>query len=151
MLFGNPSLLTRIAIGKSVGFAFGIIGFFMLPFFWPDVGMHLRIGFLFWYATVGAVIAVFGVVTWHPILHLPLPWWFRSTLIGSWMNLLLILMAWREMQALVNAVFGPDSMLASPYWGVFEGAVVGLLIGWLCTRFGGEGKATVDAMTKPSD
>jgi hypothetical protein len=29
--------------------------------------------------------------------------------------------------------------------------VVGLLTGWLCTKFGGEGKATVDAMTKPSD
>jgi len=149
MLFGNPSLFTRIAIGKSVGFALGIIGFFLLPVIWPEVGMHLRVGFLFWYATVGAMIAVFGVVTWHPVLHLPMPWWFRAPLIGAWMNLLLILIAWSEMQALMNAVFGPDGILATPYWGVAEGAVVGLLIGWLCTKFGGEGKATVDAMSGP--
>lgn len=150
MLFGNPSLFTRIAIGKGVGFVLGIIGFFALPWFWPEVPMELRVGFLFWYATVGAMIAVFGVVTWHPILHLPMPWWFRAPVIGAWMNLLLILIAWSEMQALMTATFGPDGMFASPYWGVVEGALVGLLIGWLCTKFGGEGKETVDAMSQPS-
>ncbi|MEQ8322299.1 MAG: hypothetical protein RH946_18705 [Rhodospirillales bacterium] len=50
----------------------------------------------------------------------------------------------------MNAAFGSDGMLSTPYWGVFEGAVVGLLIGYLCTKFGGEGKATVDAVTAPS-
>ena len=149
MFFGNPSMFTRLVIGKLVGLVLGIIGFFLLPFFWPEVSMHLRVGFLFWYATFGAMIAAFGVVTWHPVLKLPLPWWFRAPLIGAWMNLLLILIAWSEMQGLMNAVFGPDSMLSTPYWGVFEGAVVGLLIGYLCTKFGGEGEGTVDAMSHP--
>lgn len=150
MLYGNPSLFTRIVIGKGVGFVLGVIGFFALPWFWPEVGMELRVGFLFWYATVGAMIAVFGVVTWHPVLHLPMPWWFRAPMIGAWMNLLVVLIAWSEMTALMSATFGPDGFLASPYWGVAEGALVGLLIGWLCTKFGGEGKATVEAMSQPS-
>ena len=40
-------------------------------------------------------------------------------------------------------------MLASPYWGVVEGALIGPLLGGLCTKFGGNGKATVDAMSGP--
>lgn len=150
MLFGNPSLFTRIAIGKGVGFVLGIIGFFMLPWFWPEVPMELRIGFLFWYATVGAMIGVFGVVTWHPVLHLPMPWWFRAPLLGAWMNLLVVLIAHTDLSAMMAAGFGAESFLNSAYWLVLEGALVGLLIGWLCTKFGGEGKATVDAMSQPS-
>jgi hypothetical protein len=149
MLFGNPSLFTRIVIGKGVGFALGIIGFFMLPILWPGVPMELRIGFLFWYATVGAMIAVFGVVTWHPVLHIPMPWWFRAPLIGAWMNLLIVLIAHGELSTMMMSAFGAGSLWNSVYWLVLEGALVGLLIGGLCTKFGGEGKATVDAMSAP--
>ena len=31
-MFGNPSLVTRIAVGKTVGLAFGLIGFLMMPY-----------------------------------------------------------------------------------------------------------------------
>ena len=148
MLFGNPSLLTRIAIGKGVGFILGLIGFFLLPSFWPEAGMHFRIGVLFWYVTVGAIIGVFGVLTWHPIFKMPFPWWVRAPIIGAWLNLQLILIAWPQMQAMISAVFGSDGMIVSPYWGVLEGAVVGLLMGFLCTRFGGEGLEAAQEMSR---
>jgi uncharacterized membrane-anchored protein YhcB (DUF1043 family) len=32
----------------------------------------------------------------------------------------------------------------SPFWFVAEGAVIGLVIGYVATRFGGEGKEIVD-------
>jgi hypothetical protein len=38
--------------------------------------------------------------------------------------------------------FGPNGALSSPFWLVAEGAVVGLLIGYFATRFGGEGPET---------
>lgn len=146
MLFGNPSLLTRIAIGKGVGFLIGIAGALTLPYFWPEVDAMFRIGVLFWYATVGAVIGVYGVITWHPVLRLPLPWWFRAPLIGAWMNLLLVLLASREVTAMMAATFGPEGAMSSPFWLVAEGALIGLLIGFLCTRFGGEGRGTLDGL-----
>ena len=34
-MFGNPSLMTRIAIGKGIGFVFGLTGFILLPYFYP--------------------------------------------------------------------------------------------------------------------
>lgn len=39
--------------------------------------------------------------------------------------------------------FGENSPLSSPYWIIIEGAIVGLIIGYFATKYGGEGKETV--------
>lgn len=143
-MFGNPSLVTRIAIGKTVGFAFGLIGFIAIPYFWPEASLLLRTGVLFWYTTLGAIIGVFGVFTYHPVLRLPLPWWFRAPLIGAWMNFVLTFFAYDAMQTLITAIFGYNGMVSSPFWFVAEGAVVGFIMGFLATYFGGEGRDTLN-------
>jgi hypothetical protein len=143
-MFEPASLMTRIAIGKLIGFTVGLIGFTLLPFMLPDSGWLLRWGLLLWYTTVGACIGVFGVFTWHPILKLPMPWWFRAPLIGGWMNFVLTFFAYDELQQLIEYNFGTDGIISSPFWVVAEGMLVGLLIGYFATRFGGEGKEIVD-------
>jgi hypothetical protein len=143
-MFQNPSLTTRIAIGKGIGFLVGLAGFLLLPLFLPEAGWLIRWGILLWYTTLGAIIGVFGVYTWHPILRLPMPWWFRAPLLGAWMNFVLTFFAYDTMQQMMTALFGPDGMLASPFWFTAEGAVVGLVIGYFATRFGGEGKETLE-------
>ena len=143
-MFGNPSLITRIAIGKAVGLFFGLVGFIFLPYFWPDVSLLLRVGILFWYITLGAIIGVFGVMTYHPILRLPMPWWIRAPLIGGWMNFVLTFFAYEAMQTMLIAMFGYDGALNSPFWFVVEGAIIGLIMGYLATHFGGEGKDLID-------
>ncbi len=142
-MFENPSLVTRIAIGKSIGFSLGLLALFVIPFLWPDSSWMERIAFLFWYTTVGAVVGLVGVFTWHPVLRLPMPWWFRSTLVGGWMNFVLTLFIYDRLAVLMVDLFGADGLLLSPFWFVAEGAIVGLLIGYFATRFGGEGAATV--------
>ena len=141
-MFGNPSLFTRVAIGKGIGFVIGIIGFISLPYFLPEAGMMLRLGILFWYTTLGAIIGVFGVFTYHPVLKLPMPWWFRAPLLGAWMNFVLVFFAHDVMTDMMVSVFGEGGMLSSPFWFAAEGAIVGLIIGYLATRFGGEGAET---------
>lgn len=143
-MLNSPSLFMRIAIGKGIGFTFGLIGFLSLPYFFPDADMMLRWGILLWYTTLGAIIGVFGVITYHPIFKLPMPWWFRAPLIGGWMNFVLIFFAYDVMQAMLTHMFGPAGLLSSPFWFVFEGALIGLLIGYVATKFGGEGKDSVD-------
>lgn len=142
-MFGKPSLMTRIAIGKGIGFLFGLAGFLFLPLFLPDAGWLIRWGILLWYTTLGAIIGVFGVFTWHPILKLPFPWWFRAPLLGGWMNFVLTFFAYDVMQAMMVSLFGEAGLLSSPFWFVAEGAVIGFVIGYFATRFGGEGKETV--------
>ncbi len=77
-MFANPSLTTRIIIGEVIGLVFGLAGFILLPFFYPEAGWLLRWGILLWYTTLGAIIGVLGVYTRHAILNFPMPWWFRA-------------------------------------------------------------------------
>ena len=142
-MFGNPSLITRIAIGKGIGFVFGLIGLIVWPYFLPEASWLLRWGILFWYTTVGAFIGMFGVITWHPILKLPLPWWVRSSWVGAWMNFVLVFFAYDALKATMVYTFGADGALSSPFWFVLEGAIIGLIMGYFATRFGGEGEETV--------
>jgi len=115
----------------------------------PDADWLFRLGILFWYTTVGAIIGVYGVFTWHPILKLPMPWWFRSTVIGAWLNFVLVFFAYDNLELLLTSLFGAGSILASPFWFTLEGAIVGVIIGFCATRLGGEGMDTVAADKKP--
>jgi len=92
-MFGNPSLVTRIAIGKGIGFAFGLIGLLSLPYFLPEVGWHLRIGILLWYTTFGAIIGLAGVFNRCPMTAVSLPWWLRGIIFGGWLNFVLTFFA----------------------------------------------------------
>ncbi len=139
----KPSLVTRIAVGKGVGFVVGLIGFLSLPYFVPEAGWLIRWGVLLWYTTLGAIIGMFGVFTTHPMLKLPLPWWLRAPFLGAWMNFVLTFFAYDTMKDMLVVMFGAEGALASPFWFTLEGALVGLLIGYFATRFGGEGKETV--------
>ena len=140
----GPSLTKRVTIGKLIGLAIGAAGYFLLPLMWPEVDPMLRWGILLWYLTFGALIGVFGVVTFHPVLRLPLPWWVRAPALGAWLNLVLVFFAHAQMRGFLEAVLGPDSGFTSPFWFVAEGALVGALIGYVATAIGGEGRATID-------
>lgn len=136
----KPSLMTRIIVAKSTGFVLGLIGMLSLPFLVPDAPWTLRIAAVLWYTTLGAIIGVFGVFNWHPILKMPFPWWFRAPVIGAWMNLLVALFAYDMLGPMTQAVTG--GVLSSPYWFALEGAVLGYIIGFMATKFGGEGPET---------
>lgn len=144
----NPSLVKRIAIGKGIGLIVGLIGFFALPLFWPEADLMIRWGVLLWYLTLGAIIAVYGVFTWHPVLELPMPWWVRAPLIGAWMNFVLTFFAYDTMQTMMVAMFEADGLMSSPFWFVAEGAIIGAIIGYVVTRFGGEGAELVRGMDR---
>ncbi|WP_282606742.1 hypothetical protein [Pelagibius sp. Alg239-R121] len=144
-MFGNPSLITRIAVGKTAGLVIGLAGFFLLPVLDPNAGLLMRWGILLWYTTLGAIIGIFGVFNWHPILKLPMPWWFRAPFMGAWMNFVLTFFAYDNLGQVMTAIFGVDGIVTSPFWFTLEGTIVGLIIGFLATRFGGEGRETVPA------
>ncbi|MDX1738636.1 MAG: hypothetical protein R3261_10390, partial [Alphaproteobacteria bacterium] len=94
------SLFTRIALGKAIGLVVGIAGFAFLTSFLPETSLRFRFGVLFWYITLGAIIGTYGVFTYHPILKLPMPWWFRAPVIGAWMNMVLTLFAYDQFEGL---------------------------------------------------
>ena len=143
-MFNKSSLTARVAVGKSLGLVFGLIGFICLPNFLPDASSLLRWGILLWYITLGAIVGMFGVYTYHPILKFSLPWWFRGVIMGGWMNFVLVFFAYDVMQAMMISLFGESGMLSSPFWFVLEGAIIGLIIDFVATKIAGEGKAIVE-------
>jgi hypothetical protein len=138
--------VTRLAAGKGTGFAIGLAGFVSLPWIWPDADPLLRWGILLWYTTFGAIVGFAGVFDRHPMLRVPLKWWLRGPLLGAWLNFVLVFFAHDAMAAMLASVFGAGSVLDSPWWFALEGALVGLLIDGLATRYGGEGSATSAAI-----
>jgi hypothetical protein len=142
-MFENPSLTTRIFVGKGIGLIVGLIGFFVLPVLHPDTSLTFRWAILLWYISLGAFIGLFGVYTRIPLFNIPMPWWFRGPLVGAWMNFVVTLLAYENLQSLLIALFGTGSLFQTPFWFVFDGAVIGLLMGYFTTRLGGEGRAAV--------
>ncbi len=69
-----------------------------------------------------------------------MPWWFRGLLLGAWMNLVLLFFSYDTMNAIMLSLFPEGGWLSSPFWFVAEGAILGMIIDYLSTRFGGEGK-----------
>ncbi|MGI9219697.1 MAG: hypothetical protein ACR2QS_01515 [Woeseiaceae bacterium] len=141
-MFGNPSLMTRIAVGKTIGLIVGLIAFFSLPHFLPEADSMLRWGLLLWYITFGAIIGVFGVFTYHPVLKMPMPWYINAPFMGGWLNFVLVFFAHDDMTAMMLRIFGENGALSSPFWFAAEGAIIGLIIGYFANRFGGEGPET---------
>ena len=134
----TKSLTYRIGAGKAIGLFFGLLGFVLLPMLVEGSSMLLRVGILFWYATLGAIIGVFGVYTRHPILNLPLPWWVRGAILGGWMNFLLTLIAYDQIDAVMVAMFGAYDLALSPFWMIIEGAIIGMIMDYILTRYFGE-------------
>ena len=143
-LFKKQSLMTRIAIGKLLGFAVGLLGFLLIPVLVPYATLMFRSGILFWYTAFGAIIGVFGVFVWHPVLKISIPWWFRSMFIGAWLNLTVTLMSYDQLNEIVVAAVGTGSIFSSPFWFVLEGAIIALFIDYFATKYGGQGADIVD-------
>ena len=138
-MFNAPSLMARIAIGKLVGFIFGASAFIFVPLFMPEASQRLIWAFFFWYITFGAIIGAFGVMGKIPVINITLPWWFRGAYIGAWLNLVLTLFIYDQLLLLMQGMFGADSLLSSPFWLVLEGLIVGFVVDYFATKYGGEG------------
>lgn len=132
----------RLGVAKLIGILVGLAGFFTVPVLMPDAAPRLQWAVLLWYTTFGAVIGAFGVTPRHPAIIVPVPWWLRAPLVGAWLNFVLTLFAWDTLKSLLVSFFERTGMeagevLTSPWWFALEGAIIGLLIGFIATRFGG--------------
>ena len=142
-MFKNPSFITRVAVGKLVGFILGLSAFVFVPVFMPEAKQTLIWAFFLWYITFGAVIGAFGVMTRIPILNIAMPWWFRGPYIGGWLNFVIVLFSYDDLSAMMTSMFGENGVMSSSFWLVLEGCIVGFIVDFFATKYGGEGAATV--------
>ena len=135
----QKALVYRVGAGKVIGLAFGIMAFYLIPYFIADASLIFRSAVLLWYPTLGAIVGVFGTFAYHPVLNFPMPWWLRGAILGAWMNFVLTLFAYEQISTAVTMMMGEYSVFASPFLMVFEGALIGAFMDFLLTRWFGEG------------
>lgn len=137
------SLVGRIAVGKLIGLIVGGLAFFMIPSFFPEADLWLRWGIWMWYITLGALIGIFGVMDYHPVLKFSMPFWFRGVILGAWMNFVLVLLLYPQLVVMLQDFTFGGVAFANPFWFVVEGAILGLIMDGLATKYGGEGAGIV--------
>ncbi|QFR39346.1 hypothetical protein A9Q91_03875 [Candidatus Gracilibacteria bacterium 28_42_T64] len=133
----KSKLANRLAIAKTIGFVFGLLGFFLMPVVFNETDLMLRFAFLAWYTTFGVIIGLFGIMKKHPVINMPTPFWFRGIFMGAWLNFVLALFMYDRLVLLIQ---GTTWEGMSPFWIILEGLVIGLIIDYFATKFGGEGK-----------
>ncbi len=126
-----PPLIAGIAVAKTAGFAAGAVVFFLLPLFVVELDPLKRWALLFWYPTVAGVAAASNVADLSKLKIVRWRWWQRSALIGAWLNLIVVLFASGTMQNLSMTVHLSFGVLTSQFWFVADGAIIGLMAGYV--------------------
>ncbi len=136
------SVTNRIIIGKSIGFVVGGLVFFLFPMFGIALDMKFGLGLWLFYILMGVLTGLMGIMDHHPMFKFKMPFWFRGIVIGLSMHLMLILVTYDQMAALTVAfdVFG----MQAPWWCLIDGAILGLIMGWVETKFAGEGNLPLE-------
>lgn len=135
----KKSITSRVGIGKTIGFLVGALVFFWIPGVGIDMSMEFRIGMWLFYIMMGAFIGVFGTMTKHTVLNFRMPFWFRGAWIGMSMHLLLVLLAYDEINMFLELDMMKSMGFVSPYWALLDGVILGILMDWAATKWGGEG------------
>lgn len=132
-------LLKRTGVAKMIGVIIGLIAFFMIPRVLPTASMWLRVGVLMWYPTFGVCIGLFGLMDHHPWLKFRMPFWFRGLFFGASLNLVLVFLMHDMLLEMLTHRTGFLENIDNPFVLVAAGAVFGLLIDGITTRYAGEG------------
>ena len=139
-VFQGKSLLKRVAIGKTMGFMFGLIGLLSIPYFLPEEGWHFRIGIMFWYMLLGVMVGFMGTWAKHPVLNFRMHPVFRGALIGGFLNLTLVLIAYEKFELIISSMQNTGGFqFQSPYCFIIEGIILGIIIDLVATKYAGEG------------
>ncbi len=128
----------RMATAKTIGFIFGLLGFFLMPYFFVEADMYFRVAMLLWLTTLWGLVWLFGYMDRHPVfVNWKFPFWFRWIFIWVWMNFMLVLFIYSDLVTMMN---GTSFEWWSPYWIMVDWAFIWLIADYFATKFGWEGK-----------
>ena len=134
------SITGRIIIGKTIGFAIGIVAMLFLPLFnIPIMGMF-GLGTLLMFVLMGTLTGFMGIFDRHPMIDFKMPWWFRGPLVGATFLLMYVLFTYEMMELIMQSSLVTWMGLKSPFWAILDGICIGGLMGFVETKLAGEGK-----------
>ena len=135
----RKSIMGRIAVGKVVGLVVGAICLFFLPWFGFEPLSMFGLGTLIMFVLMGATIGMMGIFTRCPVSGFPLSWWLRGPLVGLAFMLMYILLSYDDIITVLQSSMLIWTGMQSPFWALLDGAFIGAVMGYLCTKISGEG------------
>lgn len=139
-MFKLHSVSGRVAIGKGIGLLVGAGAMLALPAMNMPMFSMFGIGTLLMFILMGAFIGLMGLFDRHPLFKFRLPWWIRGTTIGAAFMLMYILFTYETIEAVMQSGLVSWMGLTSPFWAILDGICIGGIMGFLETKFAGEGE-----------
>jgi len=127
-----PLMIKRMSVALGAGVGVALIDIWLSSASNPDA-WDLN-GPMFWYmflnrVSIGFFVAIAGIVTIHPLLNFKM-FPIRGAFVGVWISL-----------SMAASIFFEDSATWGTFWMiVLSGAVYGVLVDILATKFAGQGK-----------
>ena len=140
-MFGlKKQLIHRSLYTKGIAILMALIGIYVLTLYTP-LDTFTKWGFFLWYATFGGIILMMGFLVNHPFFpkDKTLRSIIRGLFIGGWMNFVLYFFAYDTIEIVKNT-FGFLEGQSGLVLIVLEGMLVGAVLDYLGTKYGGEGK-----------
>ncbi len=134
----NEKLMQRSYFAKGIGGLIGLFVLIFLPYMWPDVTMHMRIGLLVGFALMGGTIAVSGIFTQIPMFNIKLTAAARGALLGGSFALVFVLVSFDSLVTYMQTATIFAGL--SPYWMIIDGLIIGAILDIIATKKVGEGK-----------
>lgn len=135
----NEKLTQRAYFSKGIGALIGMLILIFLPYMWPDVTMHMRIGIFVGFTLMGGTIAVAGIFTQIPMFNVKLTAAVRGAFLGGSFALVFILVAFDLLVTYMQTATIFQGL--SPYWIIIDGIIIGAILDIIATKKVGEGKA----------
>lgn len=126
--------MTRTAIAKSLGFVFGLLGFYGTRTLMPAADPLLAWGVLALFLTIGGVVGIVGVIGHIPLVGWRFPPVIRGAEMGGWFAFLAVLFGYDMIAEAVASVGWIPAAFSSPWWMIVDGMVVGALIDVIASR-----------------
>ncbi|PCI30677.1 hypothetical protein COB52_01150 [Candidatus Kaiserbacteria bacterium] len=138
-MFKIHSITGRMFIGISIGAIVGVLTIVLSPMFGFPVLSMFGFGTLITFVLMGLTIGMVGMFDYHPIFGFRMRWWLRGAFLGFFFTLMYILLGYESLQILIQSSLVSWTGLTSPFWALIDGTMIGLFMGWMETKFAGEG------------
>lgn len=136
------SVTNRIVVGKIIGLVAGLLVFLLAPIMGVAIDLRFGLGLILFYMMTGVLIAFVGLFDRHPILKFKLPWWLGGIVIGAGMHIMLVLLAHDQIALMLQQM--ELVALSSPWWAIFDGIILGLIMAFAEMKLAGKGNLPLE-------
>ncbi|MAJ97012.1 MAG: hypothetical protein CMI56_00150 [Parcubacteria group bacterium] len=140
-MFKIHSIAGRMFIGIIIGLVVGILAIVMLPTLGFSLFSMFGFGTLLVFILMGLTLGLVGMFDRHPVFGFSMRWWIRGAVAGFLFTLMYILLGYSSLEVVMASNLVSWMGFSSPFWALIDGILIGLFMGWMETKFAGEGSS----------